>query len=560
LHQGEIAAKFLEPQKKVALPWKRRPLKGSKMQTGAVNRRAMLGLMSSGLALGLGSTQALAGLNVLAAIQIDDPVVQAFYSARGYDTLWTGQGDGARRRAALQAFDTAADHGLPVPRYDAKALRQAFGAAQTEADLGQLELAMTSALLAFARDMSSGALTPVNVDDGIKRKILRPDPAAILSQAAGPDFAAWLKGLVPSNPAYTRLMAEKIALETRIAHGGYGPLLTATEIKPEASSADIIALRDRLIALGYLERSFTQTFDAALQAAVQRFQLNNGITPDGVVGKGTLAALNVSAEDHLKSVIVALERVRWMGNADLGARHIWVNQPDFSVKVFDAGGVSFESRVVIGKIGRDTQSPEFSDLMEFMVINPTWSVPRSIVVKEYLPQFQKDPMAEAQLQLLDPDGNVIDRTSVDFAAFTAENFPYALRQPPEEGNALGKVKFMFPNPYNIYLHDTPTKSLFAKEVRAFSHGCIRVGSPFDFAYFLLARQSNDPKALFASYLDTGVESTLNLDQPVPVHLVYFTAWPDDSGRMGYRRDIYGRDTKLFAALAEAGVALAGVQS
>ncbi len=530
------------------------------MQSYAVNRRGALGLMTCGLVLGAGLSPAGAALNILTGVHSDNPVIEKFYRDRGYATLWTGRGDGGRRRAALQAFDTAQDHGLPVPRYDSKALRKAFGSAQSEADLGRLELAMTSAVLAFARDLSSGALDPIKIDDGIKRKIVRPDPAAILDQAAGPDFAGWLKSLVPTHPAYARLMAEKITLEAVVSAGGYGPTLTAEEIKPEATTADIVALRDRLIALGYLERSFTKTFDASLQAAVQRFQADHGITPDGVVGKGTLAALNVSAEDHLKSTIVALERLRWMGNADLGSRHIWVNQPDFTAKVYDSGDVSFQSRVVIGKIGHDTQSPEFSDLMEFMVVNPTWSVPRSIVVKEYLPQFQKDPMAESQLQLLDPNGNVVDRTSVNFAAFTPETFPYALRQPPEEGNALGKVKFMFPNPYNIYLHDTPTKSLFAKDVRAFSHGCIRVGSPFDLAYFLLARQSNDPKALFESYLNTGVESVLNLAEPVPVHLVYFTAWPDDQGRMGYRRDIYGRDGLLLGALADAGVALVGGQT
>ena len=530
------------------------------MQGAAMNRRVALGLMTSGLALGIGLTPAVAALNALTSVQSDDPVIQKFYSDRGFATLWTGQSDGARRRTALQAFDTAADHGLPVPRYDAKALRDAYAAAQTEADLGRLEIAMTTALLAFARDMSSGALTPSKIDDGIKRKILRPDPAAILAEAEGPGFASWLRGLVPATPVYTRLMAEKIALEAVVAAGGYGPALTAEEIKPDASTTDIIALRDRLIALGYLDRSFTQTFDVSLQAAVQRFQMNHGISPDGVVGKGTLASLNVSAEDHLKSVVVAMERLRWMGNTDLGQRHIWVNQPDYTAKVFDDGAVTFQTRVVIGKIGYDTESPEFSDLIEFMVVNPTWSVPRSIVVNEYLPQFQEDPLAESQLQLLDPEGQIIDRTTVDFAAFTPENFPYALRQPPEEGNALGKVKFMFPNPHNIYLHDTPSKSLFAKDVRAFSHGCIRVGSPFDLAYFLLARQSDNPKGLFASYLNTGAEAVLNLDQAVPVHLVYFTAWPDDQGRMGYRRDIYGRDKNLFAALAEAGVALAGVQS
>ncbi len=530
------------------------------MQSSAVNRRVALGLMGAGLATGAGLNPAMAALKELTTGQFDDPVLEQFYSARAYATLWTGQDDGARRKAALQAFDTAADHAMPVPRYDAKALRKAFASARTEADLVRLEVTMSTALLAFAQDMSSGVLTPAKIDDGIKRKILRPDPQAILAQAGSPDFAAWLKALVPTTPVYSRLMAEKIALESAVAAGGYGPALTAEEIKPDASTADIIALRDRLITLGYLDRSFTQTFDASLHAAVQRFQQNNGISPDGVVGKGTLACLNASAEDHLKSVVVAMERLRWMGNADLGSRHIWVNQPDFMVKVFDEGAATFESRVVIGKLGHDTQSPEFSDVMEFMVVNPTWSVPRSIVVKEYLPQFKEDPLAESQLQLLDTDGNVVDRSTVDFAAYTPETFPYALRQPPEEGNALGKVKFMFPNTYNIYLHDTPTKSLFAKDVRAFSHGCIRVGSPFELAYFLLARQSDDPEGLFASYLNTGTEAVLNLQASVPVHLVYFTAWPNDAGAMGYRRDIYGRDKKLFSALSEAGVALAGIQS
>lgn len=218
------------------------------------------------------------------------------------------------------------------------------------------------------------------------------------------------------------------------------------------------------------------------------------------------------------------------------------------------------TRVVIGKVGHDTASPEFSELMEFMVVNPTWSVPRSIVVKEYLPQLQKDPYAQSQLQLLDRSGRVVDRGSVDFAAYTPKTFPYALRQPPEEDNALGLVKFMFPNPWNIYLHDTPSKSLFAKETRAFSHGCIRVGSPFDLAYVLLARQSDDPKALFKKNLDTGRESTVTLDQPVPVHLVYFTAWPDQTGKMTWFRDVYDRDAKLAEALRAAGTAFGGAES
>jgi murein L,D-transpeptidase YcbB/YkuD len=532
-----------------------------------VHRRGALRVMTSVLALGavlhsgagFASVLPTAFIQALTAAAGNDTVTADFYRNRDYLTLWTGPLDAPRREILLQAFDAAGDHALPVTRYDATSLRKAFSDAQTEGDLGRLEITMTKSFLAYARDLSSGALEPGHVDDGIKRVIARPDPALMLPMAGG-DLAVFLVGLAPQAPEYSRLMAEKFALEQVIAAGGYGDRIAAPEVKVGAQGAPVLALRDRLIAIGYLDRSFTQTYDSDIQAAVQRFQLNNGITPDGSANKETVEALNASAQDRLKSVVVAMERLRWMGNAPLGVRHVWVNQPDFTVKVVDDGAVTFNSKVVIGKVGADTQSPEFSDIMEFMVINPTWSVPRSIVVKEYLPQFQRNPTAQGQLQLLDRSGRVVDRSQIDFTAYTPNNFPFALRQPPEDGNALGKVKFMFPNQYNIYLHDTPSKSLFTREVRAFSHGCIRVAAPFDFAYTLLARQTDDPKALFAKYLKGGKEAVLNIDTPIPVHLVYFTAWPDDQGRIGYRHDIYGRDAKLFAALKDAGVALPGVQS
>ncbi|MBI1172762.1 L,D-transpeptidase family protein [bacterium] len=533
-----------------------------------IHRRAALRAMTSALAAGavmrggaaFASMLPTAFSQALAAAAGNDTATGDFYRNRDYQTVWTGPQDAPRREILLQAFDSAGDHGLPTPRYDSGALRQAFANARTEGDLGRLEIAMTQALLAYARDLSSGALEPGHVEEGIKRVIVRPDPALILQQAVSGDLASYLASLVPQAPEYGRLMVEKFALEGIVAAGGFGSRIAATEVKPGASGAAVVALRDRLMALGYLERSFSETYDSDIQAAVQRFQLNSGITPDGTAGKETVEALNTSAADRLKSVVVAMERLRWMGNAPLGSRHIWVNQPDFSVKVVDDGAVTFESKVVIGKVGTDTESPEFSDVMEFMVINPTWSVPRSIVVKEYLPQFQRNPEAQGQLQLLDRSGHVVDRSQIDFTAYTPNNFPFALRQPPEDGNALGKVKFMFPNQYNIYLHDTPSKSLFAREVRAFSHGCIRVAAPFDLAYCLLARQTDDPQGLFAKYLKGGRESVLNFDTPIPVHLVYFTAWPNDQGGIGYRRDIYGRDAKLFAALKDAGVVLPGDQS
>lgn len=495
----------------------------------------------------------------LAEAAADTDVVASWYRGHEYGTLWTGPADAARRQALLSALDTAGANGLPVQRYDAGLLRAGFAAAVTEGDRGRLEVAMTKAYLTFARDLSSGVLVPGLVDDGIKRVVTRPDPGMLMARAEADDFVAFLASLAPQRPEYVRLMKEKLSLEARIASSGFGPQIEAATLEPGAIGAAVVQLRDRLVSLGYLDRSVTQTYDAELQTAVQRFQLDNGLLANGIAGENTVDALNAGPQDRLKSVIVAMERLRWMGNAPLGKRHIWVNQPDFTAKIIDDGKVTFQTRVVIGKVGHETQSPEFTDQMEFMVINPTWSVPRSIVVKEYLPQLQADPNSVRQLQVIDGAGRVVPRGAVDFTTYTAANFPFALRQPPMDGNALGKVKFMFPNAYNIYLHDTPTKSLFAKEVRAFSHGCIRLGDPFDFAYALLIRQTDDPKGLFKSYLNGGRESELRLDAPIPVHLVYFTAWPTAKGGIAYRRDVYGRDKRIFDALAEAGVVLQGVQ-
>jgi L,D-transpeptidase YcbB len=173
--------------------------------------------------------------------------------------------------------------------------------------------------------------------------------------------------------------------------------------------------------------------------------------------------------------------------------------------------------------------------------------------------MQKNRNAAGHLKIVDSKGRVVPRSAINFANYTARSFPYSMRQPPSDGNALGLVKFMFPNQYNIYLHDTPSKSLFAREVRAFSHGCIRLSDPFDFAYALLAAQTDDPVGLFKSHLDSGQESNVRLDVPLPVHLVYFTAYPAATGRMEYRRDVYGRDAAIFRALTEAGVELGGYQ-
>ena len=494
----------------------------------------------------------------LATAAASDDAMAAWYRKTGYKTLWTGAADAARRGAFLVAIASAPDHGLPVQRYDATALRAAFAAAETEADRGLVEVAMTRAYLAWAGDLTSGALEPKVVDAGIVREIAKIDPQVLLARIAGGDPEAVLANLLPKSQVYLQLMTAKFRLERQVVAEGWGAPLAVAPLAPGDSGAAVVALRDRLFAMGYLAASAGRTYDRVIQAGVREFQLDHGLVADGTAAESTILEINISPEQRLKSVIVALERERWM-DIDRSARHIWVNLPDFTAKIIDAGQTVFQTRAVVGKSVPDQQTPEFSDQMEHMVINPSWGVPRSIIVKEYLPLLQRNPNAVGHLQVVDRRGRVVPRGAVNFAAYNARNFPFALRQPPSDDNALGLVKFMFPNPYNIYLHDTPSKSLFDNEVRAYSHGCIRLADPFDFAYALLAAQSTTPVAEFARDLKTGKETLVKLNATVPVHLVYFTAYPTEKGKISYRRDIYGRDAALYQALAEAGVALGGVQ-
>lgn len=336
--------------------------------------------------------------------------------------------------------------------------------------------------------------------------------------------------------------------------------MPAKALKPGQAGAAVVALRNRMIAMGYMKRSASQTYDAALQKAVQQFQYFHGLSTDGVAGPGTMVELNRRIQDRLPSVMVAIERERWM-NIPRGKRHVWVNLTDFTAAIMDNDQVTFRTRSVIGKNVSDQRSPEFSDVMEYMEINPNWNVPRSISVNEYLPRMLASGGAAAgHLQLIDSRGRVVSRSSVNWGAYNTRNFPFDLRQPPSRGNALGLVKFMFPNPHNIYLHDTPSKSLFGREVRAFSHGCIRLGDPFDFAYEILRPQSADPVGEFTAHLNSGKNTRVSLQQPIPVHLVYRTAFTSAKGRLNFRRDVYGRDARIFNALIKAGVVLRAVRS
>lgn len=489
-----------------------------------------------------------------------DQDLGAFYRENQFEGIWTGSDSTARNRrnALMAAFTEAGNHGLPMDRYDAEKVMAQLRGADTPFKQGQMEVELSRLVLSYARDIQTGILNPDRVVTGIERSVPLRSRLGSLRAFSKSSPSAFLRSLSPSSPEYARLLREKLRLERLLANGGWGPQVSGGKLDVGAQGNAVVALRNRLILMGFLDRTTTVTYDGKIQAAVQQFQLSHGLSPDGVAGAGTLTEINVAPERRLQSVIVALERERWL-NRPRGERHVWVNLTDFTASIVDNDVVTFSTRSVVGANTSDRRTPEFSDVMEFMVINPSWYVPRSIITKEYLPMLQQNPNAASQLLLTDNRGRTVSRSNIDFASYDANTFPFAMREPPSQGNALGRVKFMFPNAHNIYLHDTPARSLFGREVRAFSHGCVRLNDPYDFAYALLARQSSNPQGVFHSVLDTGDETRVDLQQPVPVHIVYRTAFTNVTGSLQFRRDIYGRDRQIWNALAREGVAVRAVQ-
>lgn len=496
---------------------------------------------------------------VAEAASRDDDIAK-FYRSTGFAPIWTGDDDADRNRRAelLKAIQSAASHGLPVDRYDPAGLMAMLAAVRTPRDRGMAEVELSRVFLRYARDIQTGVLIPNRIDGGIVRTIDYRDRAETLAGIVTAKPASFFRSLPPRSMEYNALLKEKVEMERLLASGGWGGTVPASSLKPGATGSAVIALRNRLIAMDYLERTNTRTYDSDIQNAVQQFQIAHGLNDDGVAGGETMKQINVGVEQRLQSVFVALERERWF-NTDRGKRHILVNIPDFSAKIIDDGKVTFRTRSVVGARTEGRPTPEFSDVMTHMVINPSWYVPRSIVTGEYLPQLKRNSGAAGHIEITDSRGRLVNRSAVNFGQYTARNFPYSMRQPPSARNALGLVKFLFPNKHNIYLHDTPSKSLFARDVRAFSHGCVRLAQPFDFAYALLAKQTSDPVGYFKGILNTGRETRVDLDEPVQVHLIYRTAVTNARGHTEYRADIYGRDAKIWNALSREGVEMNAYQ-
>jgi murein L,D-transpeptidase YcbB/YkuD len=293
-------------------------------------------------------------------------------------------------------------------------------------------------------------------------------------------------------------------------------------------------------------------FDDAMVEGVKRFQLRHSLEPDGVVGGATIEAMNVPVERRIDQIKANLERWRWLP-FDFGERYILVNIASFSLEIIENGRSVMRMPVIVGRDYRET--PVFGANMTYLVLNPTWAVPRKLAVEDILPNVRKDPgYLAAKMIRVFPDGtkqaSEIDPTTIEWTQLSADYFPYQLRQDPGPVNALGRIAFMLPNVYSVYLHDTPEPWLFQRAERGFSSGCIRVADALGLAEHLLAAEKGWDRPGIMAALETGKTRVVKLSRPVPVVLVYLTAWADDQGIMHFQRDAYGRDEPLIRALAE----------
>jgi murein L,D-transpeptidase YcbB/YkuD len=481
-----------------------------------------------------------------------------FYAARDERPAWLdGRTGRARVAALLRALRGAAGHGLPAgsrraDALEAQALRgpAASGAAQR----AQLDLLLSDSFLHLARQLARGAVDPVRLHRGYERRDEPHDGAAVLAEALRTDAVAEaLERLAPPHPEYTALRGALEHLRGVAAAGGWPPVPEGAQVEPGACAPRVVALRSRLGSPASVPAGGDPAcLDPALAAALRSFQQRHGLPGDGVLGPRSTAALNVAAGARVEQVRANLERWRWLPS-DLGRRHLRVNAADFSLRAFEDAEAALSMRVVVGCKGWKT--PLVHGDITHLVLNPAWNVPRSIAVREMLPRARRDPgyFDRAGIQVLEQGGDgaprrAVSPTSIDWGAVSAEHFPYRLRQPPGPRNPLGRIKFLFLNPFGIYLHGTPGRAALALPVRSLSHGCVRVEDEIALAEFALAPDPEWTDARLRETLATARELRVPLPEPLPIHVLYSTAAVGADAAPTFSEDVYGWDAPLLRAL------------
>lgn len=482
------------------------------------------------------------------------PALQRFYANRDYRPLWVGAGGAAQLgRDLLDILGRASRDGLNPGDYETERIAEGLDETDAEA-LAEFEIVATRELMRFLSDLRSGRRMPHELDPELFLEPRAFDIAQAMSGLGGPDsLAALIADSTPSNPVYRRLRRALAEYRRIAASGGWPEVPAVRGLQAGATGPAVAALRRRLAASGDLTDPAPPpdpVFDAAMTQAVERFQRRHGLAADGVVGPKTLAALNVPVEERVDQIAVNMERWRWMPD-DLGDRYILVNLAGFELDVIDSGSLVLDMRVVVGQPYRRT--PVFSDVMTYLEINPFWTVPPRIARRDIVPKATANPgyLAAQNIRVFDgwnADAAEIDPFSIDWSAAAAGNTSFRFRQDPGPANALGRVKFMFPNRFNIYLHDTPARNLFDRSDRAFSSGCIRLERPLELAAYLLADVPGWDRAGIEKAIAEGATRIVRLATPIPVHLTYSTVWIGEGGTVQFRDDVYGRDGLLLKAL------------
>ena len=457
---------------------------------------------------------------------------QAVYASAGYAPIWIEDGrlrpeaaklEEAIRRAPEDGLDPAHYDLQPVKALDLKS-RGVLGRGGPPPDqVAEAEARLSFVFLALARDLQLGRVEPGQVDKhwfGTARDadLGKVFPAAM--QSGGIDKT--LSGLTPQHPEYLALKKALAQYRGIAAAGGWPTLPAGVSMKKGDTKPVVATLRARLAATGDLPAGGAPVFDESVRDAIKRFEARHGIAPDGVLDTETLKALNVPVAERIRQIELNLERWRWLPEK-LGEHYILVNIPTFHLTAFDQGKPALEMRVVTGK--KESPTPIFSDEMTTVVFSPYWNVPAEIAKEETIPAMMRDPgyLAENNLEMVRTGSGV------------------RFRQRPGPKNALGHVKFLFPNNFDVYLHDTPADSLFGRVDRDYSHGCVRVEKPFELAQWVLRHQPEWTPERIQGAMHSGDEKHVKLKKTIPVYIVYETVWVGLDGTVQFSDDVYGHD-------------------
>ncbi|WP_137389717.1 L,D-transpeptidase family protein [Rhodoligotrophos defluvii] len=481
--------------------------------------------------------------------------VFTYYQERDYKPLWVrDNGPKSKARDFLDILRAAEEDGLDPRNYLIGEITARMEARDSKT-LAALDLLLSRAFIDYGNDLSVGRVVPDQIGKDTHLKPHGPGALTLLDGAEqAEDIGPYVDSLAPPSANYARLK-EALALYRDISYrGGWPKIPDGKPLKPGMTDKRVPLLRELLIATADLSASapdMHELYDGAIIDAMKLFQERHGLTSDGVIGPDTLEALNVPVEDRIRQIVLNMERRRWMPD-DTGKFYVFVNLADQYLKVVDGEKTIHDARLVVGK--PYSRTPVFTQNMTYVVFNPYWNVPTSIAVNEYLPKLKANPYALASqgFEVL-RGGQVVDFGSVPWRSYGRGTFPVMLRQKPGAKNALGQLKFMFPNPYNVYIHDTPAKSLFDRDSRYFSHGCMRVENPVKLAEVILGH--DDPSwtpGRIAQQLKVQKNGVAKLKTPVPVYVTYITAWANKDASVHFRKDVYGRDEELLVALRKVG--------